>query len=82
VTRDRVGEVLGNMRERANERARQREAGQNTDADGSLIDSTDDPRAPTPDPADRNAFEKEVARVQKRVAMLKETSDRMRSLPA
>lgn len=79
VTRDRVGEVLGNMRERANERARQREEGQNTDTDDNLIDSKDDPRAPTPDPADRNAFEKEVARVQKRIAMLQAETDARRN---
>lgn len=70
VTRDRVGEVLGSMRDRANERARHREAGQNADADDSVIDTKDDPRTPTPDAADRNAFEKEIARVQKRIAML------------
>lgn len=76
ATKDRIGGVLGSMRERANERARQREAeSQNADT-GDLIDTQDDPRAPTPDPnAKKNAFEREIAKVQKRIAVLKAETD-------
>lgn len=79
TTRDRVGEVLGSMRERANERAAER-ARRKAEADAeadSVIDSTDDPRAPTSDT--QNAFEREVARIQQRIAALGVEADARRN---
>ncbi|WP_313193704.1 tape measure protein [Shinella zoogloeoides] len=81
VTRDRVGEALGSMRERANARAAEREAArQNDDAGEDVIDSVDNPKTPAADPnAKKNAFEREIANIQKRIATLKAETEARRN---
>ncbi len=75
VTRDRVGEALGSMRDRANERAADREARQAEEArkteerKNAAIPGSD--RNTSADATKANAFEKEIAGIQKRIASLR-----------
>ncbi|PSM16113.1 tape measure protein [Nitratireductor sp. StC3] len=84
VTRDRVGEALGSMRDRANERAAQREAEQAEkdrqaeERKNAAIPGSD--KTTSADATKANAFEKEIAGIQKRIATLKAETDVRRTV--